>query len=284
MLDDNFRNAIHILGQILCGDEKLFRYTGHTSNTRACKSKPARVGIWFYQAVALLPNTLPFLVSTEAHFIDPEFENRLTMADMIKNWTTLANNTNKDTVTVMDSYYLTHEATANLRESGHNVIAAVNQGRFPIFAHLLTREQRGPGQCTSAYNNNTGESLTFYHSHDKRVGRKIVYSTAFDLSEQKRPPTYIPIFDEYRALFSGCDKYNHAMHGKTFPHRCGGGKQNGFDGYVFDYMFTCSLINTHHAYQNISRRNSKKTNFKNFCLSLAQELVQLAQEYRNKPI
>ena len=49
----------------LCCDEKLFRFTGKGRIVRKVPNKPARVGIWHYQAVVTLPGELPYLVYTE---------------------------------------------------------------------------------------------------------------------------------------------------------------------------------------------------------------------------
>ena len=184
-LDDNFRKAISRLGQILCCDEKLFCFTGYSINIRFCKAKPARMDIWFYQGVVKLQNGLSFLITTEPHFHNPEINNHFTMVDIIDNWTDLVAKKNPKAVAVMDSYYLSHEATFRIKEKESFVIAAINHGRFPEFARLLNKDKRGPGMMASAFNDETGEALTFYHSQNKRVGRKVVYSTAFELKKKK---------------------------------------------------------------------------------------------------
>ena len=67
-LSDNFEAMIsYPWDDTLAGDEKLFRYTGNSGYVRMCPNKPAKMGIWSYQAVVFLANELPFLVYTKAH-------------------------------------------------------------------------------------------------------------------------------------------------------------------------------------------------------------------------
>ena len=69
----------------------------------------------------------------------------------------------------------------DLRENGRFVIAAMNQGRFKAFSKMLNREEKAPGSTVSVYNNKTGEALTYHHSIHACVGKKLVYSNAFDV-------------------------------------------------------------------------------------------------------
>ena len=50
------------LGEVLCGNEKLFRFTGRGGIVGKVPRKPARIGIWHYQAVVMLPTDNPFLL------------------------------------------------------------------------------------------------------------------------------------------------------------------------------------------------------------------------------
>ena len=116
------------------------------------------------------------------------------------------------------------------------------------------------------------------------MGKKVVYSTAFKSKNKNKAALYIPIFDEYKATFSACDKYNFVMHNKTYTHQNGGGGNHGFDSAVFDYCFTESLINAHHAFLVTRRIAPTPISFKNFTMQLAVDLVQMAQRWENTPI
>ena len=62
-LCDNDTNHCRSLLQGL----SLFRFTGKGGIVRKVPNKPARVGIWHYQAVVTLPDELPYLVYTRVH-------------------------------------------------------------------------------------------------------------------------------------------------------------------------------------------------------------------------
>ena len=62
-----FQSLVVSLGEVLCCDEKLFRFTEMGGIVRKVPSKPARIGIWHYQGVVTLPNEDPLLVYTRTH-------------------------------------------------------------------------------------------------------------------------------------------------------------------------------------------------------------------------
>ena len=55
------------LGKVLCGDEKLFRFTGKGGSVRKVPNDPAKVGIWHYQGTVILSNGEVFLMYTRVH-------------------------------------------------------------------------------------------------------------------------------------------------------------------------------------------------------------------------
>ena len=54
LLNRQLQRMLSSLGEVLCGDEKLFRFTGRGGIVRKVPRKPARIGIWHYQAVVQL--------------------------------------------------------------------------------------------------------------------------------------------------------------------------------------------------------------------------------------
>ena len=61
-LTDNVMSIIRRFGEFVAGDEKLLHFTGNSGDIRMVKEKPDRVGLWFYELCALLPNGLPIIV------------------------------------------------------------------------------------------------------------------------------------------------------------------------------------------------------------------------------
>ena len=66
LLNRQLQRMLSSLGEVLCGDEKLFRFTGRGGIVRKVPRKPARIGIWHYQAV-MLPTDDPFLAYASVH-------------------------------------------------------------------------------------------------------------------------------------------------------------------------------------------------------------------------
>lgn len=278
VLDKNFRSCIGTTGQVFAADEKLFRFTGRHLFVRMVKTKPSRIGIWFYQGVVILRNTLPFLMTTRAHFLSEDGPSKIVLADVIDDWTSIASKDNNGCITVMDSYYLSREACHRLRESNKLVLAACNKNRFAAFDRMLSKEAKAPGSTKFAHNPNTGESFTYHNSIHKEIGKKLVYSNAFEVKSGKRPNDHRPLYDEYKVSFDGCDRFNFALTGKTWPFRAGGGGVQGFNSATFDYLFSSSLVNAHHAYLASMRGPTAHISFEYFCTELAKELTEIAQQ------
>ena len=56
-------------------------------------------------------------------------------------------------------------------------------------------------------------------SRDKNIGSKVTLTNCFSRVPQKKPTDYIPVYDEYKSLFSGFDKFNQLLYGKIFPYQ-----------------------------------------------------------------
>ena len=76
------------------------------------------------------------------------------------------------------------------------------------------------------------------------------------------------MFDEYAVGFSGCDKFNRSLHGKTWPYRI-----STDIGAAFDYLFTSTLINTYHLWKDADYHCDEIT-FEQFYLILAQGMME----------
>ena len=74
ILSRNFQACCDDLGQVLAGDEKLLHFTGNLMDVRAIKSKPDRMGLWFYQLMATLSNDTQFLLHTKLWESDPSLK------------------------------------------------------------------------------------------------------------------------------------------------------------------------------------------------------------------
>ena len=105
-LSDSFEAMISYLGDTLAGDEKLFRHTGSSGFVRMCPNKPAKMGIWIYQAVVFLTNGMPFLVYTKAHLAPSALDMTVHTHSVVRDWADICRRFKSSAVLVMDSYYL----------------------------------------------------------------------------------------------------------------------------------------------------------------------------------
>ena len=74
------------LGEVLCGDEKLFRFTGKDEIVRKVRNKPSKVGIWHYQETVMLSIGEPFLVYTRAHDTASNMRESTQTATIVLEW------------------------------------------------------------------------------------------------------------------------------------------------------------------------------------------------------
>ena len=88
----------------------------------------------------------------------------------------------------------------------------------------------------------------------------------------------MPNFDEDEQSFDDCDHFNFCLHMKTWPLRSGSGADIGFDCAALDYLFTCTLVNAHHAFFASSCTPTKNICFLYFCCGIAIELILFAQD------
>jgi hypothetical protein len=109
-----------------------------------------------------------------------------------------------------------------LAEVNVKYIAAITRNRFPQVFEKLTRKVDKPGQWWGINNPNTSESALYYWSYESCIGKKMVYTNAFEICAAKKDEPVVPIFDHYKASFYSCDRFNRALHDRTWPHKKGG--------------------------------------------------------------
>ena len=271
-----FQNALSTLGEVLCGDEKLFYFTGSSGMVRTVPSKPARVGIWHYQACVFLENNLPFLVFTRAHSASTSLDMHVQTATIVSEWAAIIERKERETILVMDSYYLDSAGRHLLREKGISYIAALKPSRFKEITSILKPHVTSSGQSAFMYNRIHNEACTYHWSMDNDVGKKFVISNAFKVTNRKKKRGGIPIYDAYNASFSACDKFNH-MKNRTWPFRCGGrSSEHGVSAdkmNCWDYYFTATLFNTWHLFLQKEGLVRKEKPWKQFTEELAIGII-----------
>ena len=81
----------------------------------------------------------------------------------------------------------------------------------------------------------------------------------------------VPMYDHYGVGFSNCDKFNKALHGKTWPYKVQGDQRAHSN-----YIFTCILINTYHLWKDSGNKDEDRNtvSWQKFCLELAYEMIE----------
>jgi len=242
-LSHSFSKCIRTFGEAFAGDEKLFRFTGLSGFIRQCPSKPARIGIWHFQACVTLPSGRSYLVWTRAH-MTPEAHNlHVTTTEIVREWCALIQQKSSGgTMLVFDSYYLSKASREVLLETGTRFLAAVRPDRFLPLKNLVGPVVTKSGEAAFAHNSVDNTVCTFYWSLDKDVGKKMVISNAFSVTAGKRAGHSVPVFDEYKFSFNKCDLYNQVLHVKVWPFRSGGGHPGADILSGWNYLFSCTLL------------------------------------------
>ena len=275
-LRNNFQSALVALGEVLCGDEKLFRFTGKGGIVRKVTSKPEKMGIWHYQAVVFLPTEDPFLVYTRTDNTASNMGESTSTSDIVSDWADIIIKFNQPTLLCMDSYYLAAEGRAYLLSKDIRFIAALKTDRFKNIVNLLKPQVSITGDSAWAFNSETNESAIYHFSCDKNIGKKYALSNCFDLRSDPQPKESVPIYDEYKTFFSGCDKFNQAMHNKTLPYRAPNNTHVAEERNIWNYLFTAILLNTWFAWKAILRGKNPEhqlPSFRDFCRELAIDII-----------
>ena len=85
----------------------------------------------------------------------------------------------------------------------------------------------------------------------------------------------VPIYDEYKAMLSGCDIFNHQLHNRTFPYALPRDTNTAVEKNIWNYLFTSALINIWNAWKAVLKHcDSPPPEFADFCDQLATDIVE----------
>lgn len=271
-LSDNMSKQFQSFGDMISGDEKLYYYTGKSGYVRKVVSKPRSIGLWMYQACVSLKCGLPCLVYTRMHTSNKQSGTVVKCHEIIKEWGDMIKTSyTQDTTLFMDSYYLQKESKAWLKENNINYIASIHKGRFGVLVKVLQQEVKKTGSYVQCFNQATQEGAVCYYSNNKSLGKKTVIGLGFEVRRERKKDMIVPMYDHYGVGFSNCDKFNKALHGKSWPYKVQGDQRAHSN-----YIFTCILINTFHLWKDSGSKDNdrSKVSWQKFCHELAYEMIQ----------
>jgi hypothetical protein len=272
-----FQSLVFNIGEVCCGDEKLFHFTGESEDIRLCPNKPARIGLWFYQLCVSLHQERSYLLWTKLHHSNKIIGQNVPVSSVVQSWAGVVRRLGSPhTLLVFDSYYLDSTGKDILNATGVKYIGAMQAKRFTKFSSVLTPKVDKAGEYAGLHNPRTSETVLLYQSPDTRIGKKFVMTNAFQKVNQKHHGHTMPIYDHYNRAFSYCDRFNKALYNRSWPFRRGGRNRSGHLGTVHDYFLSCILQNTFNFIHEIKMIPHQYFHFQNMCFELSDNLYQYA--------
>ena len=110
----------------------------------------------------------------------------------------------------------------------------------------------------------------YHSSRDKNIGKKFTLSNCFFSVRQPQTRDGVPIYDEYKVMFSACDAFNQRMHGRTFPYRLPKDTNLAEQRNIWNNLnlFTSSTINTWNVWRAVLHNRNAECelpDFRQFC-------------------
>ena len=119
----------------------------------------------------------------------------------------------------MDSYYLDARGRENLRLRQVRYMAALKADRFRSMVNFLKPQVQSTGDVLGLGTKQGGRGSCCVLSRDKNIGKKFTLSNCFFSVCQPQTRDAVPIYDEYKVMFSACDTFTQRMPDRTFPCR-----------------------------------------------------------------
>lgn len=279
-LSHEFQAIIDHVGEFVAGDEKLARFTGQSGDIRLVPSKPARIGLWFYELTALIDEKTPYLLDLMMWSVDSTRGETQPVKDVVARWSNIIKSLTEQSqmcLLCFDSYYMDNAGRQYLLEKDIKYLASINKTRFKWFVSRVEPAVHKPGEWNALYNESTNEIFVYYFSRNRDIGRKYVMGNVMNhIKNTKQPADEVPGYDLYALMFSVCDRYNRKLHDKTWPHKQGGHGMLGDAGKQDDFAFSCSLQNIISVYRSLNKLSNDPMDFQQYCLDLREELYKYA--------
>jgi hypothetical protein len=179
-----------------------------------------------------------------------------------------------------DSYYLDNSTRLWLRDQKQPYIASAKSHFFGELFDRVKEHVTKPGEYKAIWREVPGEECkeVFVYAWDKNedVGKKCVLTNAFTKADGRGSDHSVPVYDDYKTMFSMCDKFNRALHDRKWPHRAGGNDVMSDAGTQDAFAMACILQNTFNAFRARNGVEFADYNFKLYCEELADALFAYA--------
>ena len=144
---------------------------------------------------------------------------------------------------------------------------------FQEIVNFLEPHVQNTGDSAFAWNSTRNEAAVFL---SRDVGKKFTLSNCFLYKIIRQPRGYTPVYDEYKAMFAGCDAFNQKLHNNTFPYRLPSDTNMAQDKNIWNYLFTSCLVSSWNLWKAVLRNRDNECqlpSFTEFCNSLARGMI-----------
>ena len=282
-LGKHLEGVIGHCGRSLICDEKLLHFTGESALIRKISSKPDKIGFWFYEAVCMLNAKTPYLLLSRVQDTCANTKTHISCDEILEEWGNIAirykiRNCYSNPLLVFDSYYTVNVGRNYLNDHNVNFIGSCNTVRFRgIVAAMKLCKQfvKKPGDTGCIYHPGKHEIFVNHIDPDNEIGNKHVLSNAFSpVLGTRSAENTIPVYDHYKLLFGGCDKFNRNLHKRLYCFKTGGKDKKGSTGHVHKFYMGAILQNVMAVYTQLHPETKDELSFMQMCLELSGELIE----------
>lgn len=284
LLSRNFQSVVRILGECVAGDEKLLHFTGNSGHIMLVRAKPARIGLWFYQLVGCMANGQPFELHIMMMRVDKSRDERAVVDEVVQRWKKVIDDFGLPCILVFDKYYfskgslgvLLGEQQQRIEDAPTLFIGSTRKSSMQAVCSAFKGKVTKPGDWEGLYHAGRNLIMVEYYDFDRNINQKTVLSNAFIHRKMKPASAAVPVYDEYKAAFAFCDKFNKALYQRCWPHKQGGNSMLGDVGHQHNFALSSTLQNVFNAYCEIHSVPPNSVDFYTHCLALADEIYAFA--------
>ena len=153
----------------------------------------------------MLPTREPFLVYTRNHDTMNSLGETTQTSSVVGEWSDIIVAFRQPSTLCMDSYFLDTAGRTTLDNKGVRYVAALKPDCFATLVNFLKPHVNNTGQSAWAWNETMKEAAVYHYSQDKSI---FTLSNCFTIAASPQPRDYVPVYDKYNSMFSGCDLFN----------------------------------------------------------------------------
>lgn len=278
VLSNNFLSVVTKHGQYLVGDEKLFRFRGKGAPLIYEPKKPDVIGLWFYELVCLLQKNLPYCVHLRMYNKKIKTD-VIPMTSVVRDWTESINAkpSNHDPILTFDSHYMSRDVVNLLISQNNLFVGSTTSTKSSELYNMCHPYVTEAGQKAGYHNEGTNQTFVLYNAGYNLGERCVLSNCHIRRKGRATPSNRVPVYDTYKAMFSGCDVFNIHLNERVWPYSRGGHGREGASGQCHSFALAVILRNTFNVYAHINGMGKDNAEeFRELCYTLADELYEFS--------